>query len=588
VRMATRLTGALILSIALCLTTGTAINDPAPQGRVSAHDIPVASTAYPVPVGAVFVAGNGSDQAAGTLTAPLATVSAAIAKAPVGGTVVIRAGTYRQTVGTVTKRITVQPYPGEHVWLKGTLVVTGWTHTGGTWVHSGWHVTLCHTCYTKDIIDPSYPYAGWPDMAFLNNTPLHQVGSASAVVPGTFYVDQTAHTLILGDDPIGKTVEATAFDRLLQFDPGSEGSVLRGIGVAEYASNQDYGNHGAMVVDNAAGVTLANDTFAFSASAGAAVFQPNSTVTGSTLIDNGLVGLVANRADGLRLTKDTFSKNNQRHFALAGDAIGAAGAKVTRTKSAYIADNYFTDNLATGWWCDLGCTDATVVRNVATGNYVNGLFYEVSARALFASNVVVGNLAYGLKIASSDHVQIYNNTFDGNGANELSLYNDPRPPSADPYSQRLGLTWVTTNTVVVNNFYAEPNPDHPIVVSADYKTGPHAGPFVSQADGNAYFRAAGSSGTPLLFWSVSAGTVSSYPTLAAFAGATGNDKHGLAGTLGRVLPFVDPTQQNYLLTAGALGVDAGQPLPASVAAAIGIPAPAHPNIGVLVGPKTAA
>ncbi|HEX3785470.1 MAG TPA: right-handed parallel beta-helix repeat-containing protein [Pseudonocardiaceae bacterium] len=583
--MATRLTGALIVSIVLCLTTGTATNDPAPQSRVSAHNLPVATTAYPVPVGAVFVAGNGSDSAAGTLTAPLATVAAAIAKAPVGGTVVIRGGTYRQTVGTVTKRITIQPYPGEKVWLKGTLVVTGWTHTGSTWIHTGWNVTLCHTCYTKDIIDPSYPYSGWPDMAFLDNTPLQQVGSADAVVPGTFFVDQTGHRLILGDDPTGKTVEATAFDRLLQFDPGSEGSVLRGIGVAEYASNQDYGNHGAMVVDNAAGVTLDNDTFAFSASAGAAVFQPNSTVSDSTLIDNGLVGLVANRADGLRLTGDTFSKNNQQHFALTGDAIGAAGAKVTRTKSAYVADNYFTDNLATGWWCDLGCTDATVVDNVATGNLVNGLFYEVSSRGLFASNVMAGNQVYGLKIASSDHVQIYNNTFDGNGVNELSLYNDPRSPSADPYSQQLGLSWVTTNTELVNNFYAEPNPDHAIIVSGDYKTTPHAGPFVSESDGNAYLRAAGSSDAPLLSWLVSVGTTTSYPTLAAFVAATGEDKHAVAATLGTVLPFIDPNQQNYLLSADAVGVDAGQPLPASVATAIGVPASTHPDIGVLAGPK---
>ncbi len=583
--MMIRMTGALILSIVLFLTTGTATNDPAAVSRVSASNLPVTITAYPIPVGAVFVAGNGSDTAAGTLTSPLATVAAAISKAPAGGTVVIRGGTYRQTVGTVTKRITIQPYPGERVFLKGTQVVTGWTQVGNTWRHAGWDVTLCHSCYDKDIIDQNYPYAGWPDMAFLDNMPLTEVGSTAAVVPGTFFVDQASHTLILGDDPNGRIVEATAFDRLLQFDPGSEGSVLRGISVSEYASNQDYGNHGAMVVDNASGVTLENDTFAFSASAGAAVFQPGSTVTGSILIDNGLVGLVANRADGLRLTGDTFSSNNQRHFALSGDAIGAAGAKVTRTRAAYVADNYFTGNIGTGWWCDLGCTDATVVRNVATGNLVNGLFYEVSSGALFASNVIAGNQVYGLKLSSADHVQVYNNTFDGNGVAELSLYNDPRSVSSDSYSQQLGLPWVTTNTVLVNNFYAEPNPDHPIIVSADYKTTSHAGPFVSESDGNAYLRAAGSSDTPLVYWDVQVGTIANYPSLAAFVAATGQDRHGLAATLGAVLPFVDPSKSNYLLIPGAVGVGAGQPLPASVAAAIGVPAHVHPNIGVLAGPE---
>jgi hypothetical protein len=581
--MATRVTGALVLSIALWIGTTVAINDPAPERHVNAGSIPLATTAYPVPDGALFVAPAGSDAAAGTLAAPLATLATAITKAPVGGTIVLRAGTYRQTVtANVTKRVTIQPFPGEKVWFKGTVPVTGWTKAGTTWQHANWTTTFCHACYTKDIVDPNYPYSGWPDMVFANNSQLRQVGSAAAVVAGTFFVDETKHALILGDDPTGKTIEATAFDRLLQLDPGAEGSVIRGIGVEEYASNQDYGQHGAMVVDNAPGVTLADDTFALSASSGAAVFQPHSTVTGSTLVDNGLVGLVANRADGLRLTQNTFTANNQQHFALSGDAIGAAGAKVTRTKSPYVADNYFTDNIGTGWWCDLGCTNATVVRNVAVGNQVHGLFYEVSSTALIASNVVADNQSDGIKLSSADHVRVYDNTFADNGT-ALGIYNDPRAPSSDPYSQQLGLSWLTTGTVLVNNYYADPDATDPIIVSADYQAAPHTGTFVADSDGNAYQRPA--SGSPLLSWVTAPGQTQTYPSLAAFRSGTGNDKHGVTGDLATV-PFIDPDQQNYLLNSGALGIGAGLALPADVASAIGVPANAHPNIGVLAGPRT--
>ena len=581
--MATRVTGALVLSIALWLGTGIAINDPAPETHVNAGGIPLATTAYPVPEGAVFVAPGGSDKSAGTLTAPMATLAAAIARAPVGGTVVLRAGTYRQTVtSNVTKRITIQPYPGEKVWFKGTVVVTSWTKVGNTWQHANWTPAFCHTCFLKDIIDPNYPYAGWPDMAFLNNTALRQVGSAAAVVPGTFFVDETAHTLVLGDDPAGKTVEATAFNRLLQLDPGAQGSVIRGIGVEEYASNQNYGQYGAMVVANAADVTFADDTFALSASAGLAVFQPNTTLTGSTLDANGLVGLVANRADGLRITRNTFNANNQQHFALSGDAIGAAGAKVTRTKSPYVADNYFTDNIGTGWWCDLGCTNATLVRNVATGNQSHGLFYEVSSTALIASNVVADNAGDGIKLSSADHVRLYDNTFADNGT-ALGIYNDPRSPATDPYSQQLGLTWVTTNTVLVNNYYADPDAQDPIIVSADYKTTAHTGPFVSDSNGNAYQRPA--SPSALLSWVTAAGQAQEFASLAAFRAGTGNDKQSVAGDLATI-PFVDPDQQNYLLNTGAIGIGAGQPLPADVAAAIGVTDSQHPNIGVLAGPRS--
>src|SRR5437879_9999434 len=234
--MATRVTGALVLSIALWIGATIAItDDPPPPAPVNAGTIPLATTAYPVPDGALFVAPDGSDSAAGTLTAPFATLATAIAKAPAGGTIVLRAGTYRQTVAAnVTKRITVQPFPGEKVWFKGTIVVAGWAKIGNTWQQKNWTTTFCHTCYTKGIVDPNYPYAGWPDMVFANNIPLRQVGSAADVAAGTFFVDESAHTLILGDDPAGKTVEATRFDRLLQLDPGADGSVIRGIGVEEY------------------------------------------------------------------------------------------------------------------------------------------------------------------------------------------------------------------------------------------------------------------------------------------------------------------------------------------------------------------
>jgi hypothetical protein len=214
---------------------------------------------------------------------------------------------------------------------------------------------------------------------------------------------------------------------------------------------------------------------------------------------------------------------------------------------------------------------------------VHGLFYEVSSTALIASNVVADNAGDGIKLSSADHVRVYDNTFADNGT-ALGIYNDPRSPATDPYSQQLGLTWVTTNTTLVNNYYADPDAQDPIVVSADYKTTPHAGPLVSTSDGNAYQRPTDSADTPLLSWVTSTGQTQDYPSLSAFQ-ATGFDKHGLAGDLATI-PFIDPDQQNYLLSTGAIGFGAGLPIPADVAAAIGIPASAHPNIGVLAGPKS--
>jgi poly(beta-D-mannuronate) C5 epimerase len=543
--------------------------------------LPVTGGDYPVPPNALIVSPAGQDSAPGTAARPLRTVAAAVARAAAGATIVIHGGTYRETLGQLSKRLTIESYPGEQVWLKGSVVVTAWTRSGNLWRHDGWSSALCQTCFTPGIIDPAHPLAGSPDMAFLDGKPLRQVDQASAVQPGTFFVDRVAKALVLGDAPTGRTVEATKFDRLAQFDSAAAGgSVFRGIGVAQYGSNQDYGKHGAMLVVNAPNVTVDNTTFAWSASSGLAVFQPGGTVSGSSFSDNGLVGLVANRADGLRLTGDAFTANNQEHFALTGDAIGAAGAKVTRTKKPYIADNKFIGNIGTGWWCDLGCTDATVIRNLAKDNVVNGLYYEVSSRALIASNVLDGNGAHGLKLSSADQVRVYQNTFVSN-ALSLGLYNDKRSPDFDPYSAAAGLTWRTAGTVLVNNFYAQTETRNPVVESDDYKAdAANDQAFVSTSDGNAYVRAKAGNAAPLLTWCGAGGESKEYGSLPDFSAATGSDTHGLAHEL-TTSPFKATSKNDYSLVPTAPGIAAGRPLPADVAAALGLHPVPNPSIGTL-------
>ncbi|PKW18279.1 right-handed parallel beta-helix repeat-containing protein [Saccharopolyspora spinosa] len=575
-----RLVSAIALVTALLASCSANGND-----RAAAHpiDATITTTAYPVPAGALFVATNGNDSAQGDEARPLRSLGEAVRRAQPGATIVLREGTYRETVGIIDKKLSIQPYPREHVWLKGSRVVSQWSRDGDVWVHAGWNVPLCRTCFLPEIIDPAHPLAGLPDMVFVNGRPLRQVGERSSVTDGTFYVDVARKELVIGEDPAGRFVEATEFDWLLQFDgAAAAGSSIRGIGIAHYGSNQEYGQRGAMVVVNAPSVVLENNTFAASASSGAAVFQPDANLSGNQFLDNGLVGLMANRADGLRLVSNTFARNNNEHFALTGEAIGAAGAKVTRTKRAWVSDNEFADNFGTGWWCDLGCTDAVVVRNIARGNAVNGLYYEVSARALIASNIVVSNDGLGIKVSSSDHVRLVHNTFVDNGI-ELGLYNDKRSASSDPYSEELGLSWITSNTELLNNFLIRQHDTEPLIESADYKPHPKpASPFISTSDGNAFLRAAGSA--PLGTWSLGSGEVVTINTLPQLRERTGLDLHSLAAAPPPA-PFRYPDRDDYSLRPSTPGFRAGRPLPPDVARILGIPPLDHPDIGVLAGPR---
>ena len=79
-----------------------------------------------------YVATNGADAGAGTLAAPFRTIQKAASLAVAGDVVIVRAGTYRETVrpprsGSAGAPITFQAYPGEQVTVSGANVVGGWT-----------------------------------------------------------------------------------------------------------------------------------------------------------------------------------------------------------------------------------------------------------------------------------------------------------------------------------------------------------------------------------------------------------------------------------------------------------------------------
>ncbi|WP_017974063.1 right-handed parallel beta-helix repeat-containing protein [Actinopolyspora halophila] len=551
-----------------------------PSGAPPLPEIP-GTGPPPVPEGALFVSTSGTAGARGTRSDPLRTLGEAVRTADQAATIVLRSGTYRESIGVVRKRLHIRSYPGERVWLKGSEVVETWEPTGRGWMHEGWSPDFCRDCFIPEIVDPRHPDAGLADMVFLDGEPLRQVTERAAVTEGTFFVDPDEETLLIGNAPEGRTVEAATRSWLLQFDgPRAAGSSLRGIGVAHYASRQEYGREGAMVVVNSAEVTLEGNAFSWAASSGAAVFAPGARVVDNVFSDNGLVGMMANRADGIRMSGNLVARNNREHFALSGPAIGAAGVKITRTARPVIRRNSFVDNTGSGWWCDLGCTNAVVLGNTTRGNVKHGLFYEVSSDALIASNLIAENRGLGVKISSADRVRVLHNTFLGNrGA--VGLYNDVRSPSSDPYSDRLGLSWITAGTELVNNHFAGTAAGHPFATAKNHKPGDVPTPgFVSRSDGNVYVRG---EEPHLVDRYLGSGRSERFETLPELTAETGQGRHSTvvraSGT-----PFRDPEEGDYRLRPNAPGTDAGRPVPGEVTERLGTSPDDHPDVGILVRP----
>ena len=97
----------------------------------------------------LHVAKTGSDVADGSETSPFLTINRAATVAQPGDTVVVHAGEYREWVqpqrGGLSdrRRITYQAAAGEHVVIKGSEPVTGWTPAGGT----VWTVTVPNSLF---------------------------------------------------------------------------------------------------------------------------------------------------------------------------------------------------------------------------------------------------------------------------------------------------------------------------------------------------------------------------------------------------------------------------------------------------------
>ncbi|MFJ8697068.1 carbohydrate-binding protein [Streptomyces roseolilacinus] len=117
--------------------------------NIDALDVEAGGTTTPPPVdGALYVAPNGTDGAAGTVSAPT-TLTSAISRIAPGGTIHVRGGTYRfsQTVtipagrdGTAGARTKLAAYPGETPVLDFSAMAEDPANRGLALNASYWHV----------------------------------------------------------------------------------------------------------------------------------------------------------------------------------------------------------------------------------------------------------------------------------------------------------------------------------------------------------------------------------------------------------------------------------------------------------------
>jgi hypothetical protein len=500
----------------------------------------VGSTSYTVPSQAVFVSPDGSDTNAGSQPYPVKTLAKAISIAPSGATVVLRAGTYHESVTVPSnKRLTIQNFPGEAAWLDGSSAVTGFQKSGSTWVKSGWTAKFDSSpTYTKGAADgtavgwqwinPAYPMASHPDQVWIGSTKLAQVGSRSQVTAGTFFVDYDTKQLVLGSDPDSSAVRAS--DLGIGLTVVGSGTVVRGIGIRRYATSvPDMGT----VRIAASGVTLENVVVSDNATQGVTAWAANTTLRKVTAINNGLTGFHAHQADSFVADRVLSKNNNNEHFNVAPVS---AGLKISSSRGITVTDSEFRGNDGTGLWFDESDYNVRVTGNTIADNTDDGLIFELSSILYAADNKITGNRSQSVFVIDSDKVKLWNNTITGSqvpirvsetdrDAATGTYGFDKRQPRPDPT-----MTWETGQIDIKNNLISDVvkgNNWCGMLCVYDHDKKLTAEQMGVTLNGNFYERSDTAAPSAVIRWASGSRGAVNYNTLSTFRSSTGQETAGV-------------------------------------------------------------
>ena len=551
------------------------VTPPAADG--SAGSLAVGQTAYAAPADAIYVVPEGSrSSGTGTKANPVAGAQRAIDAAPSGSTLVLRAGTYRESLSVpFFKKLTIQSAPGEAVWLDGSRPVNGWAQSGATWV-APWSTFFdprvsfsANQDETSWWVNKANPMAGYPDQVWIDGNRLTQVGSRSAVTAGTFFVDQAARQLVIGSNPDGHGVEASALAKAIKIQ--GAGTTIRGIGVQRYATTTALMGAVSAEVD---GITLENMVIRDNATVGLFAWNDDKTFRNLTVTGNGLLGIGVNDAENLTIENSVVTGNNASKFNYAPVA---GGVKISRGTDVTVRDSLISDNVgATGLWFDVSSSRLTVTGNVFARNGREGLEIELSQTALVADNYVVDNLNSGLFVFDSGDVDIWNNTMAGNGRTITYMQDERRQEVSGLTSL---IPWVTSDVVVRNNVLSYGAQACPMLAQ-DLTNRWDGNDFGISQDANLYHRSSATSPSNFACWAAGSSGTRGFTTIEEFRSHTGGDAKSV---LVQGAPVVDPG--TWQLTA-ASPVTGAYALPANVAAALGVAAQTR-TVGALTPPVTA-
>jgi hypothetical protein len=571
----------------------------------------IGTASYTAPGDAIYISTTGNDTSGnGSVGSPYASLTKAITMAVTGNTIVLRAGVYNDggdTQGSSAtdgvridnKALTIQNYPNEAVWFDGSRVASSWTQSGATWSTSYDRVYDRSPTNTRGAdddtepnwqwVNPSYPYAPWPDMVFVDGVPLEQVGSLGAVGPGKFFVAGAdtgsgkwfaATALHIGDDPAGHEVRVS--DKVMFMTFANPDCTIRGVGVRRYANaNPDPGviacKRDSCLVENVLVEDVAHDAISITGTP-TGTSAANCALRKVSILRAGALGTTCYMGDNFELDRVSMQYTNVSRYNYSPQA---GAFKTTKSQVSTVKDSVFDNIYGKAYWCDQTIDTAKCVNTLFTNIDDIAIKLECGSKALVANCLFVDVRGNGVQANNTDLVRIWNCTLtrcgtagitrpiswdqDGRQANNptYSYNRDQRQPQS--YYDQPENQWTINNVTMYNTIITKPNAGIQGMFAIDDHTGVDARPLSAYnpvTDRNV-FQWDTKPQYPWIFPPASpGGNATTYQTLTAVQSSTGLEAGSTLLTSGSVIAadyaVISPSYHNT-----------AEPLPSDVAAAIG-------------------
>jgi hypothetical protein len=379
----------------------------------------------------VYVNGNaGSDANAGTISAPLKTIQAAVNKAntnnqnKLGTKIIVGAGVYRETVSIdpVSNQTTV-PLTIEAA-VTGTAVIAG-SDQLSSWSPDPDYAGAYVTHWVPQSATCALP-SGWPsnfsslalhtEMIVVNGVPLTQVAAWGQLREGTFFINETYDTLHVwpptGTNMQTAVVEAATRPRTVSVE-GRSNIVLRGLVFRHAASCV---NTSGAEVTSSSNVLIDSVQALWNNWGGLGVFGSSYiTVKNSVASYNGGVGILGDRDQNALYSFNESDYNNWRGAQAAFYEWAMGGTKLFQMRSTTVQNHFSYNNQGEGLWFDTDNKNITIDDATLVGNVTAGLQIERNEGPVTLENSLLCSSGVGLNLLTSEQVTITGNRFYNNG-----------------------------------------------------------------------------------------------------------------------------------------------------------------------------